>query len=65
MFFWWKESKLGANLAPDPQKPVNGTEKSSVQLCLRLALKNIASFGLDSHLCAPGRGSGEEKSFCP
>lgn len=65
MFFWWKESKPVANLAPDPKKHGNGTEKSSFQLCLDLALKNGVRFGLDSHLSAPGRGSGEEMSFCP
>lgn len=63
-FFWWKESELVANLVPDPQKHGNGTEKFSFQLCLDMGLKSTVCLGLDSHLSAPGRGSGKETSFC-
>lgn len=50
-----------ANLALDPMRHGNG--KSSLQLCLDVALKNIVGLGLDSHLSAPGRDSEKEMSF--
>lgn len=47
----------------DPLRHGSGTEKSSLQLCLDVALKNTVGLGLDSHLTAPGGDSEEEMSF--